>query len=407
MHRITVAVLVGAVAGIGMAGTVRAADIPIAGRKVVVVDKMNAVGKAKAVFVAKHPGATKGSGTDVTQIDVEFELSYDSVSGAFLAPQGSGWLVNKATVAKYVNKNAPAGGATKVAVIKPGKLLKIVGPSLGDTPIDISGAPSGSVLAVYTVTNGAEVNRHCTSFPVCSHKVIAGGTGNKLVCKGGDLAVCPGATTTTTIATTTTTVETTTTTSSTTTTTVPAGLQGPSFPPFGGNVDFNFIGGTPGGVGGVDFSFTNFTPDTTWSELYWGPSSAALPTAGLDGLNNSLTFAGISGTTATWAGTTDWFDTGTATNYNNVPIELRITITGLGSDPWVLSTSVPGLDPGPGTGIGAVADNSTSFVDMTINSQFLADIPTDGPGFIALNSVPNGGGLTVSSFTGAFYAAVP
>lgn len=116
---------------------------------------------------------------------------------------------------------------------------------------------------------------------MCSHKVIAGGTGYKLVCKNGEMAACPVVGTTTT-------------------TTITPPLLGPAFPPPNGNVSFAFAGNT--------IEFTNFVPDTTWSELYWGPSSAALPTAGLDGSPHALTFSGIAGTTATWAGTTDWTD---------------------------------------------------------------------------------------------------
>jgi len=146
-------------------------------------------------------------------------------------------------------------------------------------------------------------------------------------------------------------------------------------------------------------------PDTTWTELYWGPWAGALPTAGLDGVAHSLTLSGISGTTATWAGTTNWTDPNTSTLYTNVPIELRINVSGLGATPWVLSTSISGLDPGPGAGTGAVVDNSASALDFAANVQFLADIPTDGSGnFIALNSVLTAGS-TNSSFSGGFYAA--
>jgi hypothetical protein len=155
-------------------------------------------------------------------------------------------------------------------------------------------------------------------------------------------------------------------------------------------------------------TFTGFDPDTTWSQLYWGPASNALPTAGLDATPHALAFSGISGTTATWAGTTSWTNPTTSITHTGVPIELRITITGLGGTPWALSTGIPGLDPGPGTGIGAVVDDSTLQADFSANVQFLADIPTDGSGnFIALNSVQNGGGQTVSSFTGGFYTAAP
>src|SRR5262249_8404856 len=130
------------------------------------------------------------------------------------------------------------------------------------------------------------------------------------------------------------------------------------------------------------------------------------PTAGLDGTSHALTFSGISGTTATWAGVTSWTNPTTGTVHTNVPIQLRITISGLLATPWVTSTSVPGLDPGVGTGIGAVVNNAGAD-NFPANSQFLADIPTDGSGnFIPLNTV-QAGGLARSSFTGGFYAAAP
>ena len=69
-----------------------------------------------------------------------------------------------------------------------------MGKSLGDTPIDISTAPSGPVKTTYTVHNGAANIKMCGQFTGagCSHKSIAGGTGFKLVCKGNGLgAACP------------------------------------------------------------------------------------------------------------------------------------------------------------------------------------------------------------------------
>ena len=147
---------------------------------------------AKAVFVAKDAGVTKGSGTDASAISSQLDISGTTAPGSFVNASGSNWLVNKSTVAKYVNKNAPTGGSTKVSVIKPGKLIKNVGKSLGDTPMDISAAPAGDVHAVYTIVNGAETIRHCGKFTSCAFKLIAGGTGQKLVCKGtGAPDTCP------------------------------------------------------------------------------------------------------------------------------------------------------------------------------------------------------------------------
>ena len=188
-----------AVAAVGMMVSVaHATDIPVAPKKLIVVDKLTAAGKAKLVYVSKDQGAgiTKGLGTDVDQISVQFNVAYGdgSAAGVFTLPVGAsngtdGWLVNKDTVAKYVNKDAPDGTTeAKVAVIKPGKLLKIVGKGLGDVPLDIfaAGDPGLSdVQTAYCVTNGGEEFCHCSTFVACAYKSIAGGTGAKLVCKTG------------------------------------------------------------------------------------------------------------------------------------------------------------------------------------------------------------------------------
>jgi hypothetical protein len=176
---------------LGGAGLAGAADVPITGLKLIVVDKLAASSSAKAVFVAKDPGITKGLGTNAAAIEATLDIAYDSASGQFVMPQGSNWLVNSASVGKYVNKTAPVGGAVKVSVIKPASLVKVVGKSLGDTPLDISGAPTGTVYVVDSIVNDGETTRLCTQFTGCVHKVIAGGTGYKLICKGnstGDAA---------------------------------------------------------------------------------------------------------------------------------------------------------------------------------------------------------------------------
>jgi hypothetical protein len=179
-------------------------------------------------------------------------------------------------------------------------------------------------------------------------------------------------------------------------------------PPNNGTVTVGFSGAaSAGSAGGRTVDFSSFTPNTTWSRLYWGRSSLASATAGLDGTQHVLTFASFTGTTATWNGTTSWTNPANGTVHSSVPLRMTITVTGLGANPWVTSTSVPSLDPGPGTGIGAVVNNS-SLVNFSANVQFLADIPTDGSGnFIALNDVPVLAGQTNSSFTGGFYSATP
>jgi hypothetical protein len=173
----------------------------VSGRKLIVVDKLAAAGQAKVVYVSKDTtaGITTGAGTDVDDISAAFTFGYDGASGAFAVPAG-GWKANKSTVAKFVNTSAP-GGATgvKVLVVKPGKLLKLVGKSVGDTPIDLfaAGAPVGPITTVYEVTNAGETFRFCSAFDpanpahVVAFKEIAGGTGRKLVAKRGDPVACP------------------------------------------------------------------------------------------------------------------------------------------------------------------------------------------------------------------------
>lgn len=180
---------------IGAATAARGTDIPVTGLKLIVVDKTAASGLAKAVFVAKDPSVTKGSSILTHLIAADFGIAFDATRGAFTMPSGPGWIVNRSTIAKYVNKEAPSGGAIKVNVIKPGVLIKVVAKSLGDTPIDISTAPTGDVFVGHTLINGGEIFRHCTRFGTCTHTPIAGGTGHKLVCKGDSTGdpTCAGA----------------------------------------------------------------------------------------------------------------------------------------------------------------------------------------------------------------------
>jgi hypothetical protein len=169
--------------------------------------------KAKAVFVSKDGAVDKGPGTSPSTISARFRFEYNDGRtggrGVFVVPAGAslgsptpGWLVNKASVAKYVNKAAPDGPTgVKVAAIKPQKLAKLVAKSLGDLPVDIFGAGdpgAAGITAVYTVRNDDVTTRMCTLFDVVSgssttYKLIAGGTGAKLVLKRGVPTTCPPA----------------------------------------------------------------------------------------------------------------------------------------------------------------------------------------------------------------------
>jgi cysteine-rich repeat protein len=171
--------------------------VGVSAKKLIVIDKLAAASKAKAVYVAKDPAVTKGAGLDPADISVTFDVTYDGETGHFAIPAGvsngtEGWVANKEKVAKYVNKSAPGGSTTaKVAVIKPAKLLKLVAKERGDADkLDIlgAGAPAGSVFTAYCVVNGGVTTCHCTEFAGCAYKSIAAGTGAKLVCKSPNAA---------------------------------------------------------------------------------------------------------------------------------------------------------------------------------------------------------------------------
>ena len=177
-------------------GSAWAVDVPITATKLIVVDKLASSFRAKAVFVSRDPAITKGTGTDPLQISAQLDVAYDATRGAFdmppfdRAPVGE-WAANDAAVAKYLFPIAPTDGAVRIGVIKPGVALKMTAKSLGDVPIDLSAAPSGSVYTSVRIANGGEQFRLCTEFPECTHQPIAAGTGYKLVCRGnavGDAA---------------------------------------------------------------------------------------------------------------------------------------------------------------------------------------------------------------------------
>jgi pimeloyl-ACP methyl ester carboxylesterase len=184
--------------------TAKAQDAGVPGTKLVIVDKLASTGRAKTVFVSKgDPGIAKGVDGDPALVEGTLEVFYtdapSSVVGTFRIP--APWPINKSTVAKYVNKLAPTGGDVKVAVVKPGTVAKVVAQGLGDgQAIDLSaGAPgAGGVSVVLSVNNGTDFSMHrmCTRFSTGDgstviYKLIAGGTGYKLVGKGGVAASCP------------------------------------------------------------------------------------------------------------------------------------------------------------------------------------------------------------------------
>jgi hypothetical protein len=340
----------------------------------------------------------------------------------FPLPQGSNakgkpfWTGTAATGFKYKDSAGENGPVKNAQIKKTGKgvftmkfkadgklgAVSVVPPDPGTGGCVLLALTGGDSYSV-KFGDGEVANKAGTQFKVT--KPTSEGT-----CVVPPTTTSSSTTTTTTTSTTSTTAAstTTTTTVSTTTTTAPA-FDGPAFPPVGGNVQFGFTGNSPD-PGGADVSLFNYSP-TTWTALYWGPGGQNLPAAGLDGSNHVLsTFLGISGTgdsVATWEGISPWTNPGDMVVYN-VPIRSTLTIVAPASGlSFVPSTTIPGLDPGPGTGIDVVIDVAPAgtATNMTTNWAFTADIPTDAAGFIPLSSVPTtGGGLTTSSFGGGFYS---
>ena len=190
-----------------VAGPAVADDVGVTGRKLIIIDKLVAAGRAKLVYVSKGDLAIhKGPGaidfkTGPQGIEGSFQVFYTdngSVSGSFVMP--AEWKINKDTVAKFVNKEAPGGPSeVKVAVVKPEKVAKVVAKGLGG--IDLFAGPpsdSGGITTVLRIDNSVDdsVHRMCTRFSVADGstvvlKEIAGGTGRKLVAKNGVAVACP------------------------------------------------------------------------------------------------------------------------------------------------------------------------------------------------------------------------
>jgi len=169
------------------AGIASAADIGVVGRALVIEDRF-LVGRSKLTFVTRDAAVDKGTGTDAASIGAELQVSYDATAGTFLMPQSTHWLVNKSTLAVYANPQGP--DSVSYSRVKPGRIVKVKTRSLGDTPMDISTAPTGPVLVVHRITNGLETVRHCTHFNSCEHKVSPGSF--RLVCRRGSTpAACP------------------------------------------------------------------------------------------------------------------------------------------------------------------------------------------------------------------------
>jgi hypothetical protein len=164
-----------------------------------------------------------------------------------------------------------------------------------------------------------------------------------------------------------------------------------------GTITYTFSGASAGDAGGQSVIFT--CVDTTWTKLYWGTSSIALPAAGLDSSLHTMSFTSFTSSAMQWDGTTSWTNPDTGTPYASVPTRMTATITAGGLSFVSPPTGAPG-------GLGAtvkVVDPAGTCSGFTVKVEFFADIPTDAMGFIPINTVRTAAGSAMSSFTGAFY----
>ena len=178
---------------------VRADNIGITARKLIVIDKLESLNKAAVRLFSLDPRITKGSGTSVADIGATLDITIEAnspgpITGAYSIPQGfsetAGWRVNNGTLAKYVNPGAP-GGPTQTRVVAVGEaaFLKFSAKGLGDLPMPLSDLRFGpfDVQIRFTVLNGDQTITHCTVFhsDSCMFPVIGNGTGHKLQCRDG------------------------------------------------------------------------------------------------------------------------------------------------------------------------------------------------------------------------------
>jgi len=197
-----------AAVSLALAAQAPAADVSVSAKTLKILDQGAGDLAGKVVWVAKDVGIDKGVDGDPAEIDATLEVFYaeDGLAGpvAFAMPQGAGWLKNDGS-AKYVDKTAPSAGAVAKALVKPGKVAKVVAKATGDaaaTAIDLVAggepSPGGGIVTRLTVYNRIDrtLHRVCSRFATDAgstivYKVTGGGTGAKLIAKNGVPFPCP------------------------------------------------------------------------------------------------------------------------------------------------------------------------------------------------------------------------
>jgi hypothetical protein len=173
-----------------------------------------------------------------------------------------------------------------------------------------------------------------------------------------------------------------------------ATLTGPTYPAPGGNTWSG--SGDAGLAGGADYVYGILNP-AQYGQLFWGPwNTEDAVASGLDYALHNMAFDHISGNQAVWTGNSYYSHVGdNSPPSGTLATRFTATITGLGSSPWVLGSSVGRPD------VPALAD-------VTLASGFTANLlfeVWDGTGYVPLLNIPNNGLYTEYSFWGGFYSA--
>jgi hypothetical protein len=155
--------------------------------------KVVVVLRGSSVHAESPPGGLSATGATLRlapRADPENAAVYDL--------PGTGWVTDTATLARYLNRAAPAGGGVQTVTLRAGTVLRIVARTLGDgARLDIGAGNPGPIDVVFS----AGPHRLCATFDDVAWSGPAGG-GARLV---AGRSAAPGACTATVTTTSTTT----------------------------------------------------------------------------------------------------------------------------------------------------------------------------------------------------------
>ena len=169
-----------------------AIDIGVAPDKLLLVDVQLPTTRAKVVFKSKDAAIVNGRAADLEGVRVRLHIQYgnNAAAGAFMVPAGTanGWSRNDPKLLRFRNPVAPSG-ATEVRsiVVRPHRLLKMIGAGRGDAPLDVlrAGAPAGSIYVSFEMVEAGTTTRLCSEVQNCEYHALGGNAGAKLRCLGG------------------------------------------------------------------------------------------------------------------------------------------------------------------------------------------------------------------------------